>query len=138
MCRPKSRFGSIQPGGKFYRLVSTVRYQSPRMHEHFSLSLSLTLHVRFSKRKVCKRPCSSPPPAGFRAFRGRCGKSKKKKKRKENQIYARDKLFFSSTSREKEGNAQRVTHLSRLRIRNYRGTRDITRPTKRSPSIDTY
>lgn len=42
MCRPKSRFGSIQPGGKFYRLVSTVRYQSPRMHEHFSLSLSLS------------------------------------------------------------------------------------------------
>lgn len=86
MCRPKSRFGSIQPGGKFYRLVSTVRYHSPRntMHEHFSLSLSLTQHVRFSKRKVWKQVLLPVPPfqTGFRAFPRKRGKSKKKKKKK--------------------------------------------------------
>lgn len=103
MCRPKSRFGSIQPGGKFYRLVSTVRYQSPRMHEHFSLSLSLTLHVRFSKRKVCKRPCSSPPPAGFRAFRGRCGKSKKKKREKKIRYTRGTSYFFLPRAEKKKG-----------------------------------
>lgn len=65
MCRPKSRFGSIQPGGKFYRLVSTVRYHSPRntMHEHFSLSLSDATRSFFETKSLetGPPPCSSLP-----------------------------------------------------------------------------
>lgn len=102
MCRPKSRFGSIQPGGKFYRLVSTVRYQSPRMHEHFSLSLWRNTFV-FRNEKFANDPAPLPHLLASELFVEDVENLKKKKREKKIRCTRGTSYFFLPRVEKKKG-----------------------------------
>lgn len=151
MCRPKSRFGSIQPGGKFYRLVPP--FITTRRCTNISVS-GAPAHTRIENFPRLRRPLLAHLRNLGNPREYARGREPESPRRGFSSSFS--PLFFpllaalcprgSWRTSEKRGEKGTTGEEGKNRVRGVDraleyviigATRDITRPTERTSSTDT-